>query len=164
MSGGTPPHTTHDPQPTKICYSFHPSHDVEVEVIRCLRKSESVILIVRLPGGSQIAIPEWMLDPRICDQLISEDTPRISIDALMDLRRLIDAQSLSDMAVPRRRAESPTGGKDAQQRKTDRVATPTALRKRRDLERASRAGARTVPNAMAPTIDRGGEARRKEGE
>ena len=38
----------------------------------------------------QIAVPEWMLNPQVCDRLKTEDKPRISVGALMDLRRLID--------------------------------------------------------------------------
>jgi len=162
--GVRPPHTTHDPQSTKICYRFHPLYGAEVEVIRCLRKSASVILIVKLPRGMQIAVPEWMLNPQICDQLKTEDKPRISVDALTDLRRLIDAQSFQNAPKDRSCAESPTGGKDARQRKTDRVATSAALRRRRDLERASRISARTVPNAMAPGAGQRSQSRRREAE
>ena len=72
-----PPHTTHDLLLRKICYRFHPLYGAEVEVIRCSRKSASVILIVKVPGGLQIAVPEWMLIPQTCDQLRVEDRPRI---------------------------------------------------------------------------------------
>ena len=112
----------------------------------------------------QIAVPEWMLNPQVCDQLKSEDQPRISVDALMDLRRLIDAQSFQNVPKDRCCAESPTGGKDAQQRNADRVATSAALRRRRDLERASRISARTVPNAMAPSAGQRSQSRRREAE
>src|SRR5215472_2473091 len=69
----TPPRTTHDLLSRKICYRFHPFHDVEVELVRYLRKTDSSILVVKLPGGVQVAIPEWMLNPQVCDQLKSED-------------------------------------------------------------------------------------------
>jgi hypothetical protein len=151
-------------QSAKICYRFHPFYGAEVEVIRCLRKSASVILIVKLPGGVQIALPEWMLIPQTCDQLKTEDKPRISVGALMDLRRLIDAQFLQNAPKDRSCAESPAGGKDAQQRKADRVATSAALPRRRDLERASRISARTVPNAMAPGAGQHSQSRRREAE
>ena len=159
-----PPHTTHDLLLRKICYRFHPLYGAEVEVIRYLRKSASVILIVKVPGGLQIAVPEWMLIPQTCDQLKIEDKPRISVGALMDLRRLIDAQSFQNAPKDRSCAESPTGGKDAQQRKADRVATSAALRRRTDLERASRVCARTVPNAMAAGAGQRSQSRRREAE
>ena len=52
-----------------------------------------------------------MLIPQTCDQLKTEDKPRISVGALMDLRRLIDAQFLQKAPKDRSRAESPTGGR-----------------------------------------------------
>lgn len=122
-----PPHTTHDPHATKICYRFHPFYGVDVEVIRCLRKSESVILIVKVPAGSQIAVPEWMLIPQVCDRLTIEDQARISIDALINLRRLIDSQCLNRSLQAPGRAESPAGGQDGQEPKSNRLATPSLL-------------------------------------
>ena len=92
-----PPRTAHDLHSTKICYRFHPFYGVEVEVIRHLRMIASAILIVRLPGGTQVAVPEWMLLPQVCDQLVMEAEPRIAIDALIDLQTLIDAQRLKTL-------------------------------------------------------------------
>ena len=40
-----------------------------------------------------MAVPDWMLSPQICDQFTNEDGPRVSIDALFDLRRLIERAS-----------------------------------------------------------------------
>jgi len=37
-----------------------------------------------------------MLLPQVCDRLVIEAEPRISIDALIDLRALIDAQRLKN--------------------------------------------------------------------
>src|SRR5664279_3010093 len=87
-------HTAHDLSAAEICYHCHPFYGVEVEVIRHLRRTDTVIFIVRLPGGSQIAVPDWMLDPQACARFTNEAEPRVSIDALFDLRRLIDAHGL----------------------------------------------------------------------
>src|ERR1041385_7487525 len=89
-----PPHTAHDLPSTKICYRCHPFYGTEVEVIRHLRTTDSAILIIRLPSGVQVAVPDWMLNPQVCDRFTYEAEPRISIDALFDLRRLIDAHHL----------------------------------------------------------------------
>jgi len=145
----------------KICYRFHTFHGVEVEVIRHLRKSESVILVIKLPGGSQVAIPEWMLIPHICDRLTYEEKPRISIEALIDLRRLIDAQCLKKAGSC---AESPSGGQNAQQRKSRRLAAPAGIRGRRDLDEVARTSARTVPNLVAPSPGKRRQSRRREAE
>ena len=163
-SAARPLHTTHDLHSTKICYRFHPFYGTEVEVIRYLRRIDSAILIVRLPGGAQVAVPEWMLQPQVCDQLVIEAEPRISIDALIELRALIDAQRLKNTSKEDCCAESPSGGQDAQQRKPERVATQTALRGRRDLERAPRTGAGTVPRLVAPSAGKRSQSRRREAE
>ena len=164
MRGGRPPRTTHSLQSAKICYRFHPFHGVEVEVIRHLRKSESVILVIKLPGGSQVAIPEWMLIPHICDRLTYEEKPRISIEALIDLRRLIDAQCLKKAPKAGSCAESPSGGQNAQQRKSRRLAAPAGIRGRRDLDEVARTSARTVPNLVAPSPGKRRQSRRREAE
>ena len=87
MNVSTSPHTVHELHPTKICYRCHSFYGVEVEAIRHLRRTESTILIVKLPGGVQVAVPDWMLNPKVCDQFTNEAEPRVSIDALFGLRR-----------------------------------------------------------------------------
>src|SRR5215472_2928605 len=103
-----------------------------------------------------------MLNPQVCDQLKSEDKPRISIGALMDLRRLIDAQSFQNAPKDRSCAESPAGGKDAQQRKADRVATSAKLKRQRDGERVSGISAKTVPKAIAQRAGHPSKCRKRE--
>jgi hypothetical protein len=87
-------------------------------------------VIVRLPEGAQVALPEWMLNSQACDRLSQEEKPRIAIDALLELHRLIDAQHIEDATQDRICAESPSGGQDAQQRESDCVAAQIALRGR----------------------------------
>ena len=145
-------HTTHDSHSTKICYRFHPFYGVDVEVIRYLRKTTSAILIIKLPGGTQIAVPEWMLIPQVCDRLTVEDKPRISIDALNDLRRLINAQSINSSLKTPGRAEFPAGGQDGQRQKSRHLATPAALRGRTDLDRTSGIRTGALSDAVAPVV------------
>src|SRR5579863_6352616 len=102
--------TTHDSHSATVCYRCHPLYSVEVEVVRHLRRMESTILIVKTPTGAQIAIPEWMLVPEFCDRLSFEDTPRVDLPALLDLRRLIDAQQIDHVFRDQVRAESASGG------------------------------------------------------
>jgi hypothetical protein len=105
-----------------------------------------------------------MLSPQICDQFANETDPRVSIDALFDLRRLIDAHHLGKASKDHGCAESPSGGKNAQQRKSVQVATQAALRRRRDLDRASGIGKGTVPNSVAPDARKRSQNRRTEAE
>jgi len=164
MRGAMPSHTAHDLHSTRICYQCHPFCGVEVEIVRHLRRIDSVILIIRLPGGAQIAIPDWMLSPQVCDRFTNEAEPRVSIDALFDLRRLIDAHHLGKASKDHGCAESPLGGKNAQQRKSVQVATQAALRRRRDLDRASGIDKGTVRNSVAPDARKRSQNRRKEAE
>jgi hypothetical protein len=43
--------------------------------------------------GSQLAIPEWMLQPEACAELKLEAKAHISVGALLEVRKLIGAQS-----------------------------------------------------------------------
>jgi len=103
-----------------------------------------------MPGGVHIAVPDWMLNPQVCDRFNNEAEPRVSIDALIDLRRLIDAHHLGKASKDHACAESPSGGKNAQQRKSVQGAAHAALRGRRDLDCASGIGKGKVPNSVAP--------------
>ena len=163
MHGVRHPRTTHDLHPTKICYPCHPFYGVEVEVVRHLRRTESTVLVVRLPTGTQIALPEWMLAPELCDRLSYEDRPRIDITALLELRRLIDAQRVDRGFESLVCAESASGGQDAEQQgKSHRIAAQTAVRGRGDLDRASGIDAGTLPRTVAPTVGKRPQRRRQE--
>ena len=163
MSGVRHPRTAHDLHPAKICYPCHPFYGVEVEVLRHLRRTAQVILIVRLPTGAQIALPEWMLTPELCHRLSYEDTPRIELPALLDLRCLIDAQRADHASNDQICGESASGGQDAEQQgESHRAAAQAALRRRGDLDRASSVDAGTVSRPVAPVAGKRTQARRQE--
>jgi hypothetical protein len=135
----------------KICYRHHPCYGVEVEVIRHLRRIGSAILIVRLPDCVQLAVPEWMLSPQVCQHLTDQAEPRIAIEALEELRRLIDAQTFAFGRDADSGAESSAGGNHAQQRGTGFSPTGAFVRRRRAVERAPRAGTGKLSKPLAPT-------------
>jgi hypothetical protein len=105
-----------------------------------------------------------MLNSQVCDQFTNEAEPRVSIEALFDLRRLIEAHRLAKTRKDQGCAESPSGGKNAQQRKSVRVAAQAALRGRRDLDGASGIGKGTMPNSMAPDVRKRSQDRQREAE
>ena len=145
--------TAHSLSPAKICYRCHPCHGVEVERIRYLRRGgDAPIVIVRLPDGLQLAIPEWMLSSDICERLRTEARPRISLDALIELRALTDAQHSMVAGDRRGCAESSAGGQDAQPREAGRTAAQASLRRRRALDDITRGGAGTLPRALAGNV------------
>lgn len=130
--------TTHDLYSAKICYRHHLFYDTEVEVVRYLRRTNPGILVVRLPAGPQLAVPEWMLSPLVCEQLKEEAEPRIAIAALQELRQLIDIQPLlTSVSELLDRAESPVGGPHAQPQEYGPSPAETPLRDRRDLDRCA---------------------------
>jgi hypothetical protein len=147
---------------TKILYRHHPCYGLEVEVIRHLRRSSSAILIVRLPDGVQLAVPEWMLNPQVCQYLTDQPEARIAIEALAELRNLVDSQTFTSDRLTSGRAESSAGGNHAQQQKAKRRAVATPVRGLRNLGRASRAGAGTLSQPLAPVADKRSGATRGE--
>src|SRR5207248_7524146 len=108
--------TAHDLYSAKICYRYHPRYGVRVELVRYLRSGSAAVVIVRLPDGLQLAVPEWMLRPEACELLRTEAKPCISAGALLELQGLINAQSSTLGCRNTGCAESATGGQDAQQR------------------------------------------------
>jgi hypothetical protein len=86
------------------------------------------------------------------------------MDALFELRRLIDTHRLGKTPEDHGCAESSSGGKNAQQRKAGRVAAQVALRGRRDLDRASGIGKGTVPNPVATGARKRSQDRPREAE
>jgi hypothetical protein len=82
---------------------------------------------VALPDGLQIAIPEWMLDPVYCSSLSFESIPRISVNALLELRVLVDDLLFFGQATGS--SLSIRGGIDEQEHDSQRTPTSTGLRK-----------------------------------
>jgi hypothetical protein len=42
----------------------------------------------------QLAVPSWMLDLALCQQLVDEPRPRLAVAALTELGDLLDSQPL----------------------------------------------------------------------
>jgi hypothetical protein len=105
-----------------------------------------------------------MLSPQICERFTNESEPRVSIDALFDLRRLIDAQRPEKTPQDHGRAESPSGGNNAQQGKLVQLATQAALRGRRDVDCTAGVDKRTVPDSLAPAADKRSQNGQREAE
>lgn len=117
--------------------------------MRLLRKGESPTLVVKLAGGRQVAVPEWMLDRHLCERLPDEAKPRIATSALLVLRRLLDSQPLLALVnAADGCAQSLAGGQHVAQPEPERLAAETPLRARRDLDRDARAVAGTLPKAV----------------
>lgn len=146
----------------KICYRYHPRYGAEVELVRYLRRGSAAVVIVRLPDGSHLAIPEWMLDSEACERLTIEAKPRISLASLLDLRLLIDAQTSPIAAATSDRAESARGGQEAKPRETGDLAAQPSIRRRRALANATGVGAGELPSTMEGAVGERAEKRERE--
>jgi hypothetical protein len=139
-------HTTHKLSPQKIHYRHHPFHGKEVEVVRALRRFDEESFVIKLPEGLQIAVPAWMLDAVVCNQLPQRDHPLIALKALLDLAELIELQRLpcsvtnSESGPSRRR-----GGIDALRIKERLSSTEVALREEEAMGKTSRAQSSSLP-------------------
>ncbi len=119
-------------------------------------------LTVRLKDGLRIAIPSWMLDPILCDQLKEEDSPHIAISALLSLCDLVDSQPLLSAAESCSSGPQKKGGSDAtEQEDTCKNATNPTLRPKGYLEASSKRAARSVPGSSEPAAPRSDPMRSK---
>ena len=143
--------TAHDLYSAKICYRYHPRYGVTVQLVRYLRRGGAAVVIVRLPDGSQLAIPEWMLKPESCEELKIEAKARISVSALLDLSKLVGAQFAAVAENSQSCAESATGGRDAQQGEAGHRATQAPLRRRRALDDAAPIGSGKLSDSLEGT-------------
>jgi hypothetical protein len=112
--GGTHQHTAHEGATVTIHYHHHPFYGEHGKFIRRLRRYTSDQVVIELRDEVQVAIPSWMLDPVACQQCRNEPRPRLAIAALLELRHLLDSQSLltSRKGASRKRTTQQTGGED----------------------------------------------------
>jgi hypothetical protein len=155
-------HGAHNFGSAKICYRYHPRYGAEVELVRYLRRGSAAVVVVRLPDGPQVAIPEWMLDSEACERLTIEAKPRISLGSLLDLRLLIDTQPSPTADPTSDRAESARGGQDAKPRESGDLATQISIRRRRGLANVTGVGSGELSSAVEGTVGERAEKRGRE--
>ena len=107
-----PQHTTHIPSDFRVCYRHHPLYDKEVRIIQRHPYRNGVIVV--LPDGSPCELPAWMLDPIFCMGLSEETDASLSLQALRNLRHLLDTHPLSSLPpLDKSKPSSKSGGKNA---------------------------------------------------
>ena len=156
MCAGTYLHTTHHSSIIRICYRHHPFFGQTVEIVRWLRRQTTESLIVKLPEGLELAIPAWMLDPVACNLVCDAPAPRLTVEALLALRDLLDRQPLLHTAIPATPCVSqPEGARDAQESSASpSVAGPRALHHPRRVATAAHRQTPAVSRAPRPTAHR----------
>ena len=156
-------HTAYPSSIAEICYPHHPFFGQTVEILRWLRRQTSDSVVIKLPDGLQIAIPAWMLDPLACQHVSEAREPRLSVDALIALRDLLDQHPLlpaTSIAIPG--APQLKGDSDAHQASISPPLTePAPLREPHRVAAAARPPASPMSRAAHPAA-RPGDARRVE--
>ena len=61
-------------------------------MIRRLRADESSVIVEVVDSELRIAVPGWMLDQSFCDSLRLQENARIELEALRELREVVDLQ------------------------------------------------------------------------
>jgi hypothetical protein len=89
-----------------------------------------------------------MLKPEACEELKVEAKPRISVSALLDLCKFIEAQTSAIAGNSHSCAESATGGRDAQQGESGHTAAQASVRRRRALDDAAGVGAGALSKSL----------------
>lgn len=89
-----PQHTAHQPGLVRFAYRSHPFYGQEVRVIRRLRTGVDAMVIVQGEPDLRIVAPCWMLEECCCAAMVVEECGRISVEALLALRGLIDDRGL----------------------------------------------------------------------
>jgi hypothetical protein len=78
-----------------ICYRYHPFYNSSGCILRRSRYRGGEEFVIELDDRTAIAVPAWMLDPVFCERLVVEPRPRLGLGALRELRRLVEAHSVS---------------------------------------------------------------------
>jgi hypothetical protein len=102
------PHTAHQLGSARIFYRFHPFFCREVSVIRRLRADDSAVIVQVADSELKISVPGWMLERSFCDHLVLEAAARVDVNALRQLREIVDLQSAA-LRVDNMGSHSATG-------------------------------------------------------
>jgi hypothetical protein len=153
MNAAAHPHTAHESSPAIIHYRHHPFHGEHVEIVRRLRRYTADCVVITLADDVQVAVPTWMLDPLVCQQLTDEEHPRLSVAALSELRALLDSQPV---VVTTAIAIAPTGsqqagGDDARPERASTGTTDADVRPTRTVADIPGAGSPAVPGSGGTT-------------
>jgi hypothetical protein len=126
-----------------IHYRWHPFFGRSLEVVRRISRAGRAFIHCELPDATIGQIPLWMTDAAFCGAMTT-GTPRASLGALADLRRLLDAhlgdgagaRPASPGADEKRRA---VDGPDAERMPNEPMhAKPLAVPGRDGARRATR--------------------------
>src|SRR5207248_1343157 len=91
-TAGTARHSAYRSQFVVVTYPWHPLHGEQVRVYGRQGRAGRQIVYIEVQPGLSREIPAWMCDAAVC-AAITSGSPRIAIDALTELRAVLDARS-----------------------------------------------------------------------
>jgi hypothetical protein len=110
-------------------------------------------LVIDHGDGTTSGFPEWMLDEQLCGEMVDLVSPRISVDALRQLRQLLDIQPVIRDKVSVCSQSEPAQGA-ADEPKKVAPANP-AISHRANSRPGNAACAQPMPRVTQPVVDRG---------
>lgn len=99
------PHTARQLGCVRIAYQFHPFFQREVSFVRRTRYRGVPAVMVCVEGNQsdsqdatelRIVVPDWMLDEVTCMRIEVREKPQIQLQAIRQLRALIDQLWLNE--------------------------------------------------------------------
>jgi hypothetical protein len=81
---------THKGGFVKVHYPWHPLYNCEAQVLNIVNRGGDHFYTVRLPDSSRILLPAWMTDEAYCQRFVLREEPYCSVQALLELRQLLD--------------------------------------------------------------------------
>ena len=91
MDGTTQQLNAHNTETRSVCYPWHPWYDQAVVICQARMKRVQAQFCCQLDSDERsrpIEIPQWMFDPVVCSAMRLQVTPRVCIDALLDIKAL----------------------------------------------------------------------------
>ena len=102
LHGASQQRNTHSIESREVCYSWHPWCGRVVAVHKTFARNGRVVSRCSIEENSQarhLEIPEWMFDPALCRRMQLAAVPRVSCEALLDLKSLLRCAPLPDTDV-----------------------------------------------------------------
>src|SRR5712664_2963021 len=90
---GTARHSAYRSQFVVVAYPWHPLHGQRVRGYGRQGRAGRQILYIEVRPGLSREIPAWMCDAAVC-AAITLGSPRIAVDALTELRAVLDTRSV----------------------------------------------------------------------
>jgi hypothetical protein len=113
-------------------YRWHPFFGLTLRVLRQQKYGDRVCLVCEGPSGTSSSFPSWMCSPESSGFILG--APQISVEALLELRLLLDTLQVSSACDTASRVSSSKEGADENVRgqagsRTDKTAPARASSK-----------------------------------